>query len=74
MNTVTHCIAVYSAIAVINDDYSGLDDYETEQIHQWVDSLETGHICIECNAEPDFRRDEISGMMADCIEVVEVIS
>lgn len=56
--------------AIINGDYSGLSDAEEAEVNHWLDTLPAeaayGHwdISDEC---PDFRRDDVSGLMGDCV-------
>jgi len=64
-----YTICTHYISALVNGDYSGLDDDDTRLVNDWVDSLPDYHT-IQCSeSEPDFRRDDISGLMADCIDV-----
>ena len=78
-------IAGHWLSALINGDYSGLDDEEVSVFNEWYDSvfkdeLETywpdkkkkGFIVWEVSegSEPSFKKDEVSGFMADCYDVV----
>ena len=60
------CIAYVCAIEY--GDYSGLSDDDERLVTQWLDKLPAG-VSFDWGEESEFCRDDISGLMADCIEV-----
>jgi hypothetical protein len=68
---IDHCeytIAEHFAAAIINDDYSGLDDSEESNLREWLNDNEKpySHWDIQ-DDDRHFARCEITGLMADCI-------
>ena len=62
-------IGAHYAPAIINEDYSGLDDIEAITLDNFMDEyyrLQNATFDIP-NAESEFSRCEISNLMADCI-------
>ena len=56
--------------AIINGDYSGLEDSEEAELNEFLDSVSehgNGHWSVD-SEEPDFCTDEVSGLMADCYD------
>lgn len=53
--------------ALINDDYSALDDDDDKLLRDWIKENVPAYSTIDCDDdEPSFKRDDISGLMADC--------
>jgi hypothetical protein len=67
----TYILADHWASAIINADYTGLDDAEEKQLTEWLaeNHKPQGHWDIEGTDESYFARDEISGLHANCITV-----
>ena len=63
-----YTIADHWASAIINADYSGLDDKEEQQLTQWLEANEQrgGHWDI-LEDESFFDTDEVSGLKANCL-------
>ena len=57
--------------AIVNDDYSGLNDDEEELVKDYLDSLQ-GYIALSDNAQTEWKRCDICGMDADCVEVAVI--
>ena len=55
--------------AIFNDDYSGLDDEEEQELNEFLDftheNIGNGHWSIT-SQESYFHQDDVSGLMADC--------
>ena len=71
-----YVIANHYACAIINGDWSGLDDND-EQLNDWIKDkgtlMLTPVCCEHCEPGADnFVRDEITGLMADCVSVYEI--
>lgn len=66
---MTYQIGQNYAIAIVNDDYSALEDNEIEGVKEWCQGK--GHIVIT-DGQVDFRRCPISGLLDDCIEVTTI--
>jgi hypothetical protein len=66
----TYILADHWVSAIINADYSGLDDAEEKQLTEWLaeNHKPQGHWGIS-DEEGFFARDEISGLHANCITV-----
>lgn len=62
-------IAGHYLPALINGDYSGLDDMEENQLNDYLETLPAG-VIFDCSSDyPEFARCAISGLMAECLEV-----
>lgn len=62
-------IGAHYAPAIINEDYSGLDDVEAVTLDNFMDEyyrLQNATFDIP-NADAEFTRCEISNLMSDCI-------
>ena len=70
MNHYEYTISEHFLSAVINNDYSGLDDSEHELLEQWLDdnSIRSGHWSVE-NEERDFAKCEIINLMSNCVTI-----
>jgi len=55
------------ACALINDDYSALEDDEVITLDEW--KADKGYITI-VDEPVDFRRCDICGLFGDCLQVV----
>ena len=66
-DTVTVHLAEHWLPALINGDLSGLDDEECATLEAW----ETANPCDHYSPGDDlgFVQDDISGLLADCVEV-----
>ena len=71
---VKHTISETWLPALINDDWSGLTDAEETELKEWLGTI-NGYIAPGSDDEmvPGFQTDEISGLMANCITVNEII-
>lgn len=63
------------AVAFVNDDWTGVDDEEEQQIKQWLEAESDGRAmfyCVGCSEETAFmwRHDASSAgvLAADCLE------
>ena len=65
-----YSIAAHWAPASENGDYSGLSDDEAAQLEDFLATLPRGHQTWQWSDDVDFARDEVSGLMADCVEAV----
>jgi hypothetical protein len=56
--------------ALVNDDYTGLDDDEEKTLRDWLENNEqrSSHWDVE-EGETFFAVDEVSGVYADCVTV-----
>jgi hypothetical protein len=68
----TLTLASHYASALINDDYSGLDDNEAADLDAFMRELYRDHfegrITLEPEAESYFGIDEVSGLHADVLD------
>ena len=65
-----YLIATHYVSAIINDDYSGLDDSEESDLRAFLAANEQRGSHWDCNDEsPEFCTDEVSGLKADCVLV-----
>ena len=67
------------AVAMMYDDYSGLNDADEQDINEWSDKYDIGCITVAPNCDHDFFNDEepyrfakcdITGLYGDCIDVI----
>jgi len=74
----TYDIAGTYLPALINEDWSGLDEDETCRLRRFVDGVEARaardgltHLTwnTECDCDPYYATDAVSGLKADCSEV-----
>ena len=65
-----YTISEHYAPAIINDDYSGLDDGEHAALTNWLEDNEqrASHWDIE-DENRHFARCEVSGLMSDCLTI-----
>ena len=69
-DTYSFAIGSHFAPAIINDDYSGLEDREERLLNNFLAGVseELGFGIWEvAHAESEFARDEVTGLMADCV-------
>jgi hypothetical protein len=70
METInTYTIAQHYACAVINEDWTGLDDQEAKELSDWLDSLREGYLVIIDDSEKEFARCDVSGLRASTIDI-----
>lgn len=67
VNTVSLC--TYYICPLIYGDYSGLTDEECELIDSFIESAPALAIYDIDDSEPEFSRDEITSLMAECVTV-----
>jgi hypothetical protein len=66
----TYTIASHYAPAIINDDWTGLEDDEAEALQSWIDDLPKGVEYWETtDGGGSFDRDEVSGLLANCVSI-----
>lgn len=66
----SYLIATHFVCAIINDDYSGLDDSEEADLRAFLaaNKQRGGH--WDCNDDnPEFCTDEVSGLKNECVLV-----
>jgi hypothetical protein len=75
MNTYIFNIASHYASALINGDYTGLEDNEEKELNHFLAHLkrEYGNSNLELmdyppHDEPDFNRDDITNLWANCLQ------
>ena len=64
----TYTIAEHWVCAIENGDYTGLDDDEIPLLNEFLDSLPRNALGWDWSEETNFTHDEISGLMAQCVE------
>ena len=62
-------IAQHFLPAIINGDFTGLDDNEELRLLEWLDTLPPSTIFSPLDTEPYFAEDEVTGLQAQCIKV-----
>ena len=73
METYIFNIASHYASAIVNDDYTGLDDAEERDLKRFLDHLqrEYGTSYLELRdyeTEGDFNRDDITNLWGNCLQ------
>lgn len=54
--------------AIVNDDWTGLSDFDELQLNDWLKDQPSGMV-LDCIAHDIWARDCVTGLMADCCEV-----
>ncbi len=69
-----YTIADHWSPALINGDYSGLDDDEIQALENFMSDLPSawGHWDIP-DDYPDFRVDDVTGYFANCVSAVYLV-
>ena len=68
MKTQTYKLPAYWASALINADYSGMEDSEEKELNEWLEYTKPGY-CIDCSEESFFSwRNDANGLGGDCLE------
>jgi len=73
METYIFNIASHYACAIVNDDYTGLDDAEERDLNGFLDHLqrEYGTSYLELRdyeTEGDYNRCDVSNLMGNCLQ------
>lgn len=73
METNTYTLPAQWITALVNDDYSGLEENDIERLNKWIDRVKPGH-CTCPDTEPYFTHghDENKNEGADVIEAIFV--
>ena len=61
-------IAEHWVCAIENGDYTGLDDDEIPLLNEFLDNLPRNALGWDWSEEGRFACDEVSGLMAQCVE------
>ena len=64
----TYQIAEHWVCAIENGDYSSLDDDEIPILEEFLDNLPRNALGWDWSEDTSFTHDEISGLMANCVE------
>jgi site-specific DNA-adenine methylase len=73
MKTTKYTIGQHLLYAMIYDDESGLEDFESESLAEFCDNLESGgHLSVD-SSESYFGRCEITGIMGMVEDIDYVI-
>lgn len=65
----TYNVASHYASAIINEDYSGLEDDEAIELQAWLDGVLEKVEHLEVSEDAGFCTDEVTGLMADCVTI-----
>ena len=75
MNTYTFNIASHYASAIVNGDYTGLEDNEEKELNNFLAYLEreygTSNLVLTdyyAENEGDFNRDDVTNLWANCLQ------
>jgi len=71
METYIFNIASHYASAIVNNDYTGLDDNEEKELNGFLDYLQReygNNYLIWNDAEADYNRCDVSNLMGDCLQ------
>jgi len=61
-------IGQYAICAIEYGDFSGVSDEDQENIEAWLADMPEGYKTFQYSDNTEFASDEISGLMADCVE------
>ena len=62
-------VASHYASAIINNDWTGLDDSETAELQAWLEDVLKKAEHLDVHEDAGFCRDEATGLMADCVTI-----
>jgi hypothetical protein len=62
-------VASHYASAIINNDWTGLDDSETVELQAWLEDVIKKAENLDVHEDAGFCRDEVTGLMADCVTI-----
>ena len=65
----TYTVASHCAPAIINDDWTGLDDDEVAELEAWMDEVSNKVEYWEVMEDAGFCTDEVTGLKADCVTI-----
>jgi hypothetical protein len=66
----TETIAIHYLSVIFNDDYTGLNDEEHEELDKWLDKQpKNATFAYDDDNEQFFGKDAVSGLMATCVEL-----
>lgn len=68
--TETHIMAREYCVAIVNDDWSGLSGEDSILLTDFLEQF-AGWYWIE-SSEVDFAKCEVSGLMADCLNITRI--
>lgn len=71
-NFSEHYVSKHLLCAIAYGDDSGLDDAESAQLDAWMAEQGAEHYEFPDGDDTDFRRCEVSGLMADCATIMGV--
>ena len=63
----TYILPAYWASALINEDYSGLEDTEGKELKSFLESIPNLY-CVNCSEESFFSWSPDAGLPGDCLE------
>lgn len=69
----TYTIAQHWITAIEYGDETGLTDAESVELSDWLSTLPRGPHTFDYGDSVEFARDEVSGLMADCVTVTVFI-
>ena len=74
MKTTIYTLPAYWASALINGDFSGLEDSEEKEINDFIAGENLGS-CLDCTTDPEFKRTNDAGTLAgDCLDFTFQVS
>lgn len=54
LNLTEYMLPAHWASALVNEDYTGLEDYELDALNSWLEDTKPGW-CVDVKGEPEFR-------------------
>ena len=63
LETFTYTLPAHWASALLNEDYSGLDEEEEQSLKQWARSEKPGY-CVGCSDSQEFQPFNDAGTLA----------
>jgi hypothetical protein len=64
-----YTIASHYAPAIINDDWTGLEDYEVAELEAWMDEVSNKVDHWVVMNDVGFCTDEVTGLKSDCVTI-----
>lgn len=73
MEKIIYRLPIYWSCPLINDDYSGVDDKEEEQIRNFLKTAQGRPIDVDFSTEGFYSRNDAGTLPGDCADFLFVI-
>lgn len=67
---VTYLLPIYWACALINDDYTGLTETETQQIHDFLKTVQGHPVSVDFERVGFYRHNDAGTLPGECADFI----